>query len=123
MLRKYEECLPGTAERIPKSFEREGEHRQLLERTIIAAQIESEKRDGFEAHRGQTFGFVLGAIGLLIGGAVALFSRSDGGSVAGGIISGTTLVGLVTAFIVGRRRLAQEEEQEEPSTSLRSQSP
>ena len=103
MLARYEQIHPGTAERIIQRFENEATHRQTLERQVIDAQIERQNAEIAEIRRGQWFAFVLGAIGLLVGSAVAGFSQTNAGAYAGGAIGGVTLVGLVTAFIAGRR--------------------
>lgn len=103
ILDRYEQIHPGTAERIIRQFEGEAQHRHAMEREILSAQIAHEQAEVGEIRRGQIFAFLLGAIGLLVGGAVSLFSRSDAGAYAGAGIGGATLVGLVTAFIVGRK--------------------
>jgi len=103
MLARYEQTHPGTAERIIQRFEKEAEHRQAIERQIVAAQIEREKAEVGEIRRGQIFALVVGVVGLVVGGAVSLFSRSEAGAYAGAGIGGATLVGLVTSFILGRK--------------------
>ena len=103
MLERYEQVHPGTAERIIQRFEKEAEHRQSIEREVVAAQISRDKAEVGEIRRGQVFAFIIGAVGLLVGGAVSLFSETDAGAYAGAGIGGATLVGLVTAFIVGRK--------------------
>lgn len=103
MLERYEQIMPGSAERIIARFEKEGEHRHDLERQIVSSQVDREKSEVPEIRRGQIFAFVLGIVGLLVGGTVCLFSESEAGAYAGAAIGGVTLVGLVTAFIVGRK--------------------
>jgi len=103
MLARYEQIHPGTAERIIQRFELESEHRHALERQVVQSQIDRQEAEVVEIRRGQWFAFILGGIGLLVGGAVAGFSQTKAGAYAGGAIGGVTLVGLVTAFIAGRR--------------------
>ncbi len=112
MLERYEQIHHGTAERIIKRFEQEAEHRHTLERRIVEAQIDRDKSDVAEIQRGQLYAFVLGALGLLVGGAVALFSKTDAGAYAGAAIGGVTLVGLVTAFIVGHKTKSADDAKE-----------
>ena len=103
ILQAYEQVHPGIAERIVQRFEKESDHRQAIELKVVDAQINRDNADVSEVKRGQLFAFVLGAMGLLVGGAVALYGPTDAHAYAGAGIGGVTLVGLVTAFIVGRR--------------------
>lgn len=102
-LERYEQIHRGTAERILHRFELEAEHRHAMEHKIVDAQISRQNAEGDEIKRGQWFALIIGTVGLAVGGAVAILSKTDAGAYAGGAIGGVTLVGLVTAFIVGRK--------------------
>lgn len=89
VLERYEQILPGAAERIITMAEAEQSHRHTIER-----------KDYAEAKLGQVFGFVLGALGLI--GSV--FVSILGSGWAGSALGGTTVLGLVAVFVVGRTK-------------------
>ena len=103
MLKKYEECLPGTADRILQRFVSEGDHRRDLERRALEAEIEDAKAERSDARRGQLFGFIVAVLGLIVSALVACLNSSPHAVWAGSVLGGTTLIGLVTVFIVGRK--------------------
>lgn len=82
--------------------EKQSEHRQILERSVILSDVENSKR-------GQWFGFII-ALVCTIGGfiLIALDKNIAGLSVIIGAIA--TLVGL---FIYGRKSDAQERKEKE----------
>jgi len=69
VLKKYEQILPGAADRIIKLAEHQLAHRQDIEKQIIKSNIESEKR-------GINFAFLL-AIVLMLIGALLVYERKD----------------------------------------------
>lgn len=73
-----------------------------MERLIIEAQKERSRSTNAQQQRGQWFGFSIGIVGLLVGGAVAILNPTTAGATAGSAIGGITLVGLVGVFIAGR---------------------
>ena len=91
VLRQYEEQFPGAGERILTMTEKEQTHRHNWDRQMLEYQ-------GKEVQNGQMYGFVLGALAIC-GGA---FCAYIGQPVVAGILVGTTVVGIVTAFIQGR---------------------
>ena len=91
ILADYDKILPGTAERIITLAEAEAEHRRLLEKTAINAEVE-EKR------RGQKYGLIIGCTG--IGASVLLGAM--GTLMPAAVIGGGTVVSLVTVFVIGR---------------------
>lgn len=97
-LGKYEAVLPGLAERIFGAYEKETGHRQRMELATLEAQVRLENRVFDEARRGQILAFCIGVIALSIGGALAFYGHEWSGSFLGG----SGVVGLVTAFILGR---------------------
>lgn len=92
MLREYEEILPGSADRIIRMAERQAEHRQGIEKTVIACKSRSE-----------TLGVVFaGLIGLsAIAGGVFLIAIGRG--VEGLVAIITAMGSLVGAFVYGTR--------------------
>lgn len=102
MIEEYERVHPGMAERLISRFEQQAEHRQSLERQVVTAQIASEQAAQKDAGRGQVFGFAVAVLGLVAAVAIALLGQTPTHAWAASIIGGGTLVGLVTAFVVGR---------------------
>lgn len=90
-LKGYAEVLPNGAERIMGWIESQTNHRIELENKILPLQAK-------ESSRGQIFAFVLGLLCLAIIPWMAL----TGHDTVATVIGGTTVVGLVTAFITGK---------------------
>lgn len=90
-LRSYDEIVPGAADRIMKMAEQQAAHRQELERQTVTATFQIYTR-------GQWFGLLIGVFGLAAAVIIAIY----GSAWAGTIIGGTTLVGLVSAFLYGQ---------------------
>ena len=92
MLREYEEILPGAADRIIGMAERQAEHRQDIEKVVIASKSRSE-----------TLGVVFaGLIGLsAIVGGVFLIAIGRGIEGLAAII--TAIGSLVGTFVYGTR--------------------
>lgn len=99
-LARYDEILPGAAERIISMAERQAAHRQELERFAVHA----EDRRSWA--------------GLVVGGVLALAFLT--GSVVlglndqawlGGVLGGTTLISIVGTFVYGTRSRRSEREQ------------
>jgi uncharacterized membrane protein len=99
MLEKFEQILPGSADRILKQAEAQTQHRILMESKVVSADI-------IKSYMGISFGFMLGLSG--IGGGIYLATL--GFDVFGPILSSGSLVTLVGAFIYGTRSRKQERE-------------
>lgn len=84
--------MPGAAERIISMAESDMKHQQELDREALRA-AECQMK------RGQTFAFWLAMVAFLCCMA-ALYMGSQW---VAGIIAGTTIVGLIAAFVVGRK--------------------
>jgi uncharacterized membrane protein len=91
ILEGYERLVPGAAERILKMAESDTKHQQEIEFAALRA-AEAEIK------RGQIFGFVIGLTAL----GASMLALAMGSPAVAGIIGGTTVVGLVSVFIVGR---------------------
>ncbi len=91
ILEGYERLVPGAAERILAMAESDTKHQHSIELAALRA-MENEVK------RGQIFAFVIGLAALL----ASMFALYMGSPTVAGIIGGTTVVGLVSAFIIGR---------------------
>jgi uncharacterized membrane protein len=98
LLGNYERICPGSADRIIKMAEREGEHRRSLEQAIVNAEIEEGVRDSNEARRGQVCALFITMTAIVLGAYVALQGRE----IAGSVIGAGGIGGVVTTFIIGR---------------------
>lgn len=91
ILRQYNELQPGFAERLLALTEQESDHRRAMERQALA-------ENASEVRRGQYFGLTIGLCGLAAAVLAAYFNQPW----VGGVLGGGTVVGLVSAFILGR---------------------
>ena len=94
ILRKYDDIhiLPGAAERIIRMAEKE--QTNAHETGLLALR---------ETTAGNRRGQIIGGIVALSALGTAGFLGYHGHSVAAGIVGGTTVIGLVTVFVTGRR--------------------
>jgi uncharacterized membrane protein len=100
MLAKYNECVPNGAERILAMAERQAQHRQQLEASVVAGNLRAETR-------GQVFAFILGFAAILGGIVLIAFDKNVEG-VASIITAFTALAGI---FVYGRIQQRREREQ------------
>jgi len=96
-LARYNEILPGLAERIVAMAERQSQHRQGLEKTVIESRTRNESR-------GQTFAFILALV--IAVGSITLIAT--GKPIAGLSLLVAELVALTGVFIYGRKRQENE---------------
>ncbi|SRR3989344_2600324 len=99
ILRKFEEVVPGSAERIIKMAEEQSAHRKDLEQKVISSDIARSKW-------GQILGFVIAISGLVVSTLVSIY----GNAIAGGIIGVGTLASLVGVFMYGSTTRSKERE-------------
>ncbi len=92
VLRKFNEVVPGSAERIIKMAEEQSAHRKELEQKVITSDISRSKW-------GQILGFIIAIAGLIVSALVAIY----GSAIAGGIIGVGTLASLVSVFMSGSK--------------------
>lgn len=97
ILRKFDEVVPGAAERIIKMAEDQSFHRKELEKKVIDSDIARSKW-------GQILGFVIAIAGLGVSAIVAVY----GNAIVGGIISVGTLASLVGVFMYGSKMRSEE---------------
>jgi uncharacterized membrane protein len=86
--------VPGSAKRIITLVETETAHRQALEKLSVTGDI-------YEARLGQIFGFLIGLFAIGCG----TYAAVHGAEVAGTVIGSGGVIGLVTAFIYGRKKI------------------
>ena len=91
ILHGYDAIVPGAAERILTMAEDDAKHQRVIE----MAALDAAKA---EVRLGQWLGFIIGIAAL----GTSLTAIFLGAEVVAGIIGGTTVVGLVSAFIFGR---------------------
>jgi uncharacterized membrane protein len=91
-LARYNDVLPGAAERIVAMAEKQQEHRQMLEKNVVFANSSSQTR-------GTYLGFIV-AMSAIIGGTFLIYAGRGAMGIAA-IIS--SLAALVGVFVYGRR--------------------
>lgn len=93
ILRKYDELLPGSAERIIAMAERQGAHRQGLESEVVKSNCKNERL-------GMVFGFII-CVMAIAAGIYAVTMGKEGFGIAA-IIS--ALAAPMAVFIYGKSR-------------------
>ncbi len=88
LLEQYEQCVPGAGERIIRLTEAQGDHRRLMEKTVVNRTF-SEAR----------FGQVCAVLVALAGIGAAAYVAVSGHEIAGSILGGSTMAMIVTAFL------------------------
>ena len=91
-IKAYDDVVKDGAERIFKMTETQSDHRIQMEKKIFTGDIR-------QSAIGQIFGFVVALIALYIAWDLANSEHE----VVASIIGGTTVVGLVTVFVLGRK--------------------
>jgi uncharacterized membrane protein len=92
ILVKYDEAVKNGAERVFSEFEAIGKHSRDME-WFVAQHLAKESRQG------QIFGLIIGLAGL----TAACFCSVYGAEKAAMVIGGSTLIGLVAVFVIGRK--------------------
>ena len=90
LLAEYERLVPGTAAKIVDMAQKQGEHRMLLEKSVIGG-------DGKRSTMGMVFAFIL-SLALIGCGTACILHGHD---VAGAAIIGTSMASLIGTFIYG----------------------
>jgi uncharacterized membrane protein len=92
-MEKYKNVDPEIPKTIIKQWEKQTDHRQDLEKSVI-------NNDILISRMGLLFAFLIGISGIVGGVVIAL----SGHEVAGSIFSGVSLVSLVSTFIYGTNK-------------------
>lgn len=79
--------------------EAEQANRHGYERTVLEAEISNLRARNRETHIGQILGFLIGVVTVGCG----TYAAVHGSPIAGSFIGSVGVVGLVTAFIYGRK--------------------
>jgi len=96
-LERYNQILPGAADRILAMAERQEQHRQKMEEQVITSNVSSQKL-------GVKLGFVVAMTAILGGIGLALAGASGAGLTS--IIA--ALAALVGVFVYGKRHQGRE---------------
>ena len=103
-LERYEQILEGSTDRIFQLTELQAAHRQQIETKIVEATIDDQRAERTERRIGQCLGFFIGAMAIVCG----TYAVVKGHPIAGTILGGAGLGGLVSVFVYGPRRDAKE---------------
>ncbi|HQK41836.1 MAG TPA: DUF2335 domain-containing protein [bacterium] len=92
LLKGYNEVVKDGAERIVVMAEKQSNHRMQLEDHAIKEELK-------QSRLGQVFGFILGIVGLVLAAILAILDHEA----IAGIFGTTTILGLVTVFVLGKK--------------------
>jgi uncharacterized membrane protein len=92
LLGGYNDVVKDGAERIFAMAEKQSSHRIQIEDQVIKEELK-------QSRLGQLFGFILGLVGMALATTLALF----GHEAVAGIFGTTTIIGLVTVFVLGKK--------------------
>ncbi|MBF0108183.1 MAG: DUF2335 domain-containing protein [Magnetococcales bacterium] len=92
IMEKYEELVPGSADRILRMAEKSVDFQHSMTRDALSLQAN-------DTRRGQWFAFLV-AFGALVAGVIAIPTGNPG---TGAAIISTTLAGGIGTFIISRR--------------------
>lgn len=96
-LKKYEEILPGAADRILSMAESQSKHRQELEKAVVESNTKNSER-------GQMFAFIISVAIIVVGFILIMYDKNALGFT---MIIGD-LVALVTVFVGNRISTSRE---------------
>jgi uncharacterized membrane protein len=92
-IEKVAASSPEVAKELLKEFQAHSEHMRQMDKKALQAQI-------IVTYLGQIFGLIIGMTAILCGA----FTAYHGSQWAGGFIGGGGVVGLVSVFVLGRRK-------------------
>ncbi len=92
ILKGYNDVVKDGAERIVIMAEKQSNHRMQLEDYALKEELK-------QSRLGQIFGFILGLVGFGLATTLAMF----GHEAIAGIFGTTTILGLVTVFVLGKK--------------------
>ncbi len=97
ILARYNELLPGAAERIIAMAENQHSHRQQLEKTVINSNVNAQ-------NLGTKLGFVV-AMTVILGGIVLIYAGKQTSGLTALLVALASLVGV---FVYSKREQQQE---------------
>jgi len=103
-LARYEQVLPGAAERILRMAEQERTDRQALQREQQAVASEVTRMEVRARARLAITGQMLGFIGMVLALAFGTAAMWQGHTVLAGTVVTTTLLAILSAFVAARER-------------------
>ena len=114
ILRRYDEILPGAAERILKMAEDQQKHHHDQERRQLEMYLMAVQSDSKRSNRGLWAGFAITLVGLG-GGIILVYAGHDW---AGGVIAGLNLASVAGVFVYGShsRRAERAETTNDPTS-------
>lgn len=101
-IKDYDNAVANGAERIFKMIEEQHRHRIEMEKMVVNSELKGNTR-------GQWMGFAIGIVGIIISAVLTLY----GFETVGSIIGGSTVLGLVTVFVLGKKAQKTEQHTEE----------
>jgi uncharacterized membrane protein len=104
LLAGYERAVPGSGDRIIKMAEQQAIHRQQLESAALTAQTADRRADRLEHRIGQIFALVIGVVALIASVLIVVLVPTPEGATVASIVGGSTVIGLVTVFVVGNHQ-------------------
>lgn len=105
ILKGYDAIVPGAAERIIRMAEKQSEHRQSMEKTIVEAEIR-------DSNKGINCAFILGLGGMISGVIIVYLVPSSAGAIAGSLL-GVTGLGSIVASFLKTTRIGKDEKKSE----------
>lgn len=110
---KYNAITPGAGDRILTMAEKEQQHRHEMERLLFEAEITDGIKERAENKRGQWMAWSIALVMI----AVGAFLIYTGHPIIGSLLSGVTLLGVISAFLYNPRKTAHIPEQIDNSTA------
>ncbi len=108
VIEKYEDMVPGAADRILKMTENQTAHRIQMEKMAV-------RGDSIRSYLGLIFGFIL-SMAVISGG---IYLVANGHDWAGGVLIGLDIIGLAGVFVYGSRSRRAEREKMAEKMPLR----
>lgn len=97
ILEKYENAFPGAAEKIFQMAQDQANHRRNMEK-------ESLKLASRDSVLGILTGFIIAVAGIAGGIFIVYLNPSSAtNAIAGSVVSGSSLIGLVRTFVIGSK--------------------
>ena len=104
VMEQYNNIISGSADRILIMAEKQEEHIHHLEKRAFEIESERDEHDYKERRLGQICGLIIGLFTI----GCATYAGLNGAEITGSVIGGSGVVGLVSAFIYGRRSKEKE---------------
>lgn len=101
-LAKYEKVLEGSANRILIEFETQTAHRRAIESKLVEAETKDKLFARWIEFAGQVIAFIA-MTGVIVAGLYLATMEGVTSKIVGGLLSGSSLIGIARAFIQGKR--------------------